>query len=110
LREILEEKLKRKSTAEWIEAFGREGIACGPIYTVDQVFKDKQVMHQDMLQEIEHPTAGLMKMIGFPVKLQRTPCATAMAPPCLGQHTREILKSLDYAENDIDELEQSDII
>jgi len=110
LKEIIERKLVAKSSEEWVEILNNEGIACGPIYNIDQVFKDKQILHQKMLLEVEHSVAGALKMIGFPVKMSRTPCKITTAPPCLSQDTKEILKELNYSQKDIDDLKQGGII
>jgi crotonobetainyl-CoA:carnitine CoA-transferase CaiB-like acyl-CoA transferase len=110
LKEIIEKNLARKTTEEWVEILNKGGIASGPIYTIDQVFRDEQVSHQKMLLEVEHSIAGKIKMIGFPVKMGRTPCRIALAPPHLGQNTNEILKELNYSEEEIKELKQSGII
>jgi len=110
LKEIIEKHLVRKNTGEWIEILNKEGIASGPINTVDQVFRDGQVLNQKMLLEVDHSRAGRIKMIGFPVKLGRTPCRIAVPPPGLGQNTDEILKKLNYSEQEIKELKQSGII
>jgi len=110
LREFLEQKLFSKSTEEWVELLNQNGIACGPILTIDQTFGNRQVLHQKMLMEIEHCTAGKIKMIGFPVKLSRTPCRIACPPPCAGQNTNEILRELDYSEEEINKFKQEGII
>lgn len=110
LREIMEKKLIQKTSEEWLEILYREGIACGPIRTIDQVFKDIQVLNQEMLLEVEHAKAGKIKMIGFPVKLRRTPCRITLPPPTLGQHTNEILEELNYSEEEIRELKKGGII
>lgn len=52
LRVILEGKLASKSSEEWVEILNKQGIPCGPIYNIDQVFRDNQVLHQKMLLEI----------------------------------------------------------
>jgi len=110
LKAILEEALARKTTEEWVEILNRAGVASGPIYTIDQVFQDRQIIHQQMLLEVEHSKAGKIKMIGFPVKLHRTPCKIALAPPHLGQHTQDILRELNYSEEDIQECRQSGVV
>ena len=110
LRAILEEALARKTTEEWVEILNRAGVASGPIYSINQVFQDRQIIHQQMLLDVEHSKAGKIKMIGFPVKLQRTPCKIALAPPHLGQHTEEILRELHYSEEDIRECRQSGVV
>ena len=110
LKEMLEKILARKDTEEWIETLNKAGVACGPIFTIDQVFQDKQILHQEMLLTVDHSKAGRIKMMGFPVKLSRTPCKISFPPPLLGQHTREILTELDYSQEEIEELKQESII
>jgi len=63
-----------------------------------------------MLLEVDHPRAGRIKTIGFPVKMGRTPCAVSLPPPCLGQHTDEILNQLGYAQADIDRLRRDGVV
>ncbi|MBW1797311.1 MAG: CoA transferase, partial [Deltaproteobacteria bacterium] len=53
-----------------------------------------QVKERDMLVEINHPIAGLIKIVGIPTKLSKTPGRVRAAAPLLGEHTEEILKSL----------------
>ena len=110
LREIMEEKLALKTSAEWVEILNQEGIPCGTINTIDQVFKDEQVLHQQMLMEVEHSTGGKIRQIGFPVKLERTPAHISLPPPVLGEHNREILNRLNYSDEAIDDLKRRGII
>lgn len=64
-----------------------------------------------MLIEIEHPTIGKLKSVGYPVKYSRTPCTIRLPPPLLGQHTIEILKDLvDYSTDEINEFITEGII
>jgi len=110
LRRILESRLVTERTDHWVESLGKAGIACGPIYTLSQVFHDPQVLNQKMLLETEHLTAGKISLIGFPVKLSRTPCSISLPPPTLGQHTEEILKELEFSKEEIRALREKRII
>jgi crotonobetainyl-CoA:carnitine CoA-transferase CaiB-like acyl-CoA transferase len=110
LRELVEEKLGSNPSDHWIETLNREGIPCGPIYTLDQVFRDQQVLHQEMFFQVDHPMAGKIDMIGFPVKFGRTKCEVALAPPYFGQHTADILSSLEYSKEEIESLRRKGII
>jgi len=88
---LIEERLGARSRDEWIAAFAAAGLPTGPINTIDQVFADPQVLHRGMVQEVEHPTAGRVKLVGVPVKFSRTPGEIRLPPPGLGEHTDEVL-------------------
>lgn len=91
---LIEARLQARSRDQWIAAFAAAGLPTGPINTVDQVFRDPQVLHRGMVQEIEHPTAGRVKLVGIPVKFTATPGEIRLPPPLLGQHTEEVLTGL----------------
>jgi len=110
LREAIEAKLIEKKCDTWIDVLNNAGIACGPIYGIDQVFKDQHVQHREMLMEIEHPIAKQIKLIGFPVKFAKTPCQVKLPPPPLGQDTELILGQLGYSPEAIDRLRQEAVI
>lgn len=67
------------------------GIPCGPINSIEEVFEYPQVRHLGMLQEVCHQVEGKMKVIGLPVKFSKTPGEIRLAPPLLGEHNDEIL-------------------
>ena len=71
------------------------GIPCAPINTVPEAFNLPQAAAREMVLEAEHPTAGHVKLAGFPYKFSETPAVVRRPPPLLGQHTDEILVELD---------------
>lgn len=87
----LQEIFSHRTVAEWLEVCRRSGVPAGPIRTLDQVFGDPYVRERDMLVEIEHPTAGLLSMVGSPFKISGKSVRIRTAPPLLGQHSEEIL-------------------
>jgi crotonobetainyl-CoA:carnitine CoA-transferase CaiB-like acyl-CoA transferase len=101
---ILNEAFATRTTAEWVEIFNNAGVACGPIYKLDQVFNDPQVQLAGLVQDVANDTWGAHKVIGLPVKLSRTPPVVAHAAPMNGEHTRATLESLGYSGEAIDAL------
>jgi crotonobetainyl-CoA:carnitine CoA-transferase CaiB-like acyl-CoA transferase len=91
---MIEQRLQARTRDEWVEAFGAAGLPTGPINDVRHVFRDPQVLHRGMVQELVHPTAGRIRLVGVPVKFSETPGAVTVPPPLLGQHTEEVLREL----------------
>jgi crotonobetainyl-CoA:carnitine CoA-transferase CaiB-like acyl-CoA transferase len=87
-------KLALQTTEHWVTALNAAGVPCGPVYGVEEVFSDPQVLAQQMVLEVEHPGHGLVRMLGFPMKLGETPCQVRRPAPALGEHTAEILAEL----------------
>ena len=110
LNQVLNDALKSRTSAQWVEALNAAGVPCGPIYTVDQVFADPQVQHLEAAAEVAHPRLGRFKVVNQAVTLSRTPARMASATPELGQHTDEILKELAYTESEIRQLRERGVV
>lgn len=90
---VLAEVFLGRSNEIWLKLLNDAEVPCAPVQTIDRVFQAPQVLHRDMLVEIEHPTAGKVPMAGIPVKFSVTPASVRLPPPLLGQHTDEVLKT-----------------
>ncbi len=77
---------------------------------MDQVFADPQVRHLEAAAEVAHPVLGRFRILNQAVKLSRTAAKVLAPAPEVGQHTDEILKELEYSENDIRGLRQKGIV
>ncbi len=107
---ILAERLGERPAAEWIETLNEAGVACGPIYTVGQVFADDQVKQARLVHEQQHAEFGPVKVLGLPVTLSRTPPTVRTPAPVVGADTREVLGSLGYTTAAIDALAAAGVI
>jgi formyl-CoA transferase len=83
--------LKAEKTAAWIAKLRAVGVPCGPINTVAQALNDPHTLARDMVRTIRHPSAGDVKIVGMPFRLNGTPASIRRAPPLLGEHTDEVL-------------------
>jgi crotonobetainyl-CoA:carnitine CoA-transferase CaiB-like acyl-CoA transferase len=97
-REVLVAELNRtfsqRDVEDWLADLVKAGIPCGPINSIPQVFDHPQARAREMTLESDHPTAGTVRLTGFPYKLSGTPAEIRRAPPLLGQHTEEVLTGL----------------
>jgi crotonobetainyl-CoA:carnitine CoA-transferase CaiB-like acyl-CoA transferase len=101
---ILGEAFLTQATDTWLRLLNQAEVPCAPVQTIDQVFTAPQVLHREMLVEVDHPTAGTVRMAGIPVKFSATPASVRLPPPLLGQHTDEVLTS--WLEMGTDEIKQ----
>jgi formyl-CoA transferase len=102
--------LHRRNDA-WFKLLTDAEVPCAPVQTIDQVFQAPQVLQRDMLIEVDHPTAGKVRMAGIPVKFSVTPASVRMPPPLLGEHNDAILRTwLGMSAASIDELKKAKVI
>jgi crotonobetainyl-CoA:carnitine CoA-transferase CaiB-like acyl-CoA transferase len=90
----IETRLQTRDRDDWVARFAEAGLPAGPINDIGQVFEDPQVRHREMVVDVEHPTAGRIRLPGVPVKFAGTPARVQGPPPNLGQHTDEILRDV----------------
>jgi len=94
LEDILSAVTRTRTTVEWVAAMEKIDVACGPVNTVDQVAQDPHTIAREMIARVQHPQAGMLRVVNSPIKLSRTPVKLERASPQVGEHTNEILKTL----------------
>ena len=85
LAKLLQAVLSTRTTAEWLAALETVNVPCGPINTVDQVFNDPQILARDMVQTVEHPVGGEIKLAASPIRFVGELKCPSCAPPVLGK-------------------------
>jgi crotonobetainyl-CoA:carnitine CoA-transferase CaiB-like acyl-CoA transferase len=105
--ELLDEVLKEKTTAEWMQNFAGK-VPASPINDVAQALDNPFVTENDRLQTLNHPTAGEFRLVAPPVRSDEPP--PARPAPRLGEHTEEILNGLGYSEARIGALRSAGVI
>jgi crotonobetainyl-CoA:carnitine CoA-transferase CaiB-like acyl-CoA transferase len=105
IRRILAERLASRSTEAWLEVLLGADIWCAQLNDYDAVAVDPQVLHNGMIVEIDHPSAGPVKVVGAPIRFGGGDPGVPFPPPRLGEHTRDVLVRIaGYAEDEAREL------
>ncbi len=97
----------KRTSAEWVELLNKAGVPTGPIYSIDQVYADPQVVHLGIAQPVK---GSRLRMARQPMSLSRTPSRLMAPPPALGQHTDAVLKEFGFSRKDISALRQAKAI
>ena len=111
LKPMLDERLRRRTRADWIARLAAAGVPCGSVRDLREVFDDAQLAARDMVATLNHPAIGSLRLLGVPVKLSETPASVRTAPPTLGQHTDAVLQTdLGMSASDLATLRASGVI
>jgi len=88
---IVEEIVKQRKRAEWIERLEAAGVPCAPINDVAEALNNPQIEARGLRIDMPHTTGSTARLVGSPIKLSVTPVSYRLAPPLLGEHNEEIL-------------------
>ena len=110
LRELLLEVFAADVSTAWLERLEAAQVPCGPINDLAAVFRDPQVLARRMVETVDHPTIGPLRVTGVPFKLSATPGSVRSAPPLLGEHAADVLAWLGYDEGAAAALRQAKVV
>ena len=110
LAALLEETFSAHDTAHWLQLLDDAGVVAGPIYNMEQVYQDPQVLAREMLVDTHDPVLGTIHNIGVPVKLSATPGSIRRRAPALGEHSAEVLLERGFTQSEVDALLSEGVI
>lgn len=96
--------------AAWRARLSPLGIPCTPVQRIDQVVAEEQVRAREMIVEVEATGSGRLRMPGVPIKFSEAAGGVRTGPPRLGEHSREVVRALGYADADVERLERAGVI
>jgi crotonobetainyl-CoA:carnitine CoA-transferase CaiB-like acyl-CoA transferase len=106
----LENEFLKKTSEEWIEIFQNFDTCISPVKNYFEACDDPQIQARNMIVKMAHPVFGEIQNLASPIKMSRTPPTIRSLAPKTSQHTEEILKSLNYSEEDIENFKKNKII
>jgi crotonobetainyl-CoA:carnitine CoA-transferase CaiB-like acyl-CoA transferase len=101
LNALINQRLLTDAQEHWIGRLNAAGVPCGKVLSVAEVFEDPQVKAQEMVIEVDQGPRGVVRMVGFPVKLSGTPARLRYPSPELGAHTDEVLAEAGLSQEEI---------
>jgi crotonobetainyl-CoA:carnitine CoA-transferase CaiB-like acyl-CoA transferase len=110
LRAAVVEALRTRPRSEWIARLTAADVPCGSVREIRDVFADPQIEARRMIEAVEHAAAGMLKVVGVPLKMSETPGSVRRAPPALGQHTDAVLHEIGIAGEQVSALRAQGVL
>ncbi|RTZ39143.1 CoA transferase [Candidimonas sp. SYP-B2681] len=110
LNHELESTLLTRDTTYWVNELNKAGVACGPVYTVEQMFSDEQVKHLQVIRQVQHDTLGTRYVLGQPIRLSSAAAVDDRPAPARGEHSKEILKEMGLTDQEVAQLQREQVL
>ena len=107
---LLEPVMRSRTTQEWVDFLAPRGVWVAPVRTHAEVFADPAVQAADAVEDIDHPVAGRVRLLRFPVELSSGRATVSRPPPMAGEHAEEILRELGYTDADVRRLRDQRVV
>jgi formyl-CoA transferase len=110
LTPLLEEKLAKRGTHEWVELLNKAGVPSGAILSLEEALQQPQIKHREDLQDVEIEGIGKVPLFTLTAKFDRTPGKITSPPPRLSEHTAEVLAGIGITQDKLAELQTQQVV
>jgi formyl-CoA transferase/CoA:oxalate CoA-transferase len=107
---LLAARFLERDRTTWLAALELRGIPSGPIRDIVEAFASPEAAALGMTVEQEHPAWGVIRQVGIPFRLSRTPATIRTPPPLLGEQTDEVLAGLGRTPSQIAALRRAGVV
>jgi crotonobetainyl-CoA:carnitine CoA-transferase CaiB-like acyl-CoA transferase len=110
LTKEIEAVLATRPVAHWLALLEAAGVPAAEVQDVTQVLARPQVAALGAIQELPHPVAGVQRLIGPPLRVDREKLAYPAPAPALGAHSRAVLAEAGLPDDGIGRLVADGIV
>ncbi|MED3661855.1 CaiB/BaiF CoA-transferase family protein [Ureibacillus sp. FSL K6-8385] len=110
LRKLIEERTVRYELDELVDLMEKHSVPCCPINTLDRVLNDEQVNALEIIKKIEGFRVKDFRIIDLPFRINDERGQLQSLPPLLGEHTEEVLASLNMTEDELEQLKSASVV
>jgi crotonobetainyl-CoA:carnitine CoA-transferase CaiB-like acyl-CoA transferase len=110
IAEIVEPVIRTRTTAEWLACLPPHGVWAAPVLNYDGLFAHPVMQGADVTEEVEHPVAGRVRLLRFPLEFSSGRASVRRLPPASGEHTDEILQELGYTPEDCTRFRKTKVV
>jgi crotonobetainyl-CoA:carnitine CoA-transferase CaiB-like acyl-CoA transferase len=107
---ILEPVMRTRTTQEWLDVLVPRGVWAAPVYTHAETFADPAVQAAEVFEEVDHPVAGRVRLLRFPLEFSTDRSPAGRPAPMPGEHAGELLAELGYSEADVERLRAEGVL
>jgi crotonobetainyl-CoA:carnitine CoA-transferase CaiB-like acyl-CoA transferase len=93
-----------------LERLNGAGVPAGPIYSIEDIFRDAQYQAREMILDVAHPDFGTLKVPGIVPKMSKTPGHVNWLGPKLGEHNIEVLREIGLSDLQIEQMAAKGVI
>lgn len=101
---LVEEVMPTRTTQEWLALLQSAEIACGAVNTLEDLLDDQHLREVNFFQKHIHPHAGEVMYASPPGRWDGKNLPMRLQPPCLGEHTKEVLEQFEVPTNILQEV------
>ncbi len=94
MMQVLEGLFGQKPSDHWKAQFDEKRLSADIIERYDYPATHEQALRNRYVLDLEHPSYGRFRSLGFPIHMGGTPARLRGLAPCLGQHTAAVLGEL----------------
>ncbi len=107
---LISDWTRQRDKYEAMRILGEAGVPVGALFDTMELENDESFQKRGIIQTIEHPTLGALKVLAWPVRFDGRPPAV-QAAPTLGQHTEEVLRQwLNMSQSDIEKMKRDGVM